>query len=178
MIEVETKVKVFDLEKCKNKIVEISKYKGRQIKIDDYYTLENLKNYPKKSLRIRNHDGKWEINFKKRIDYKNGIYAKKETEFNVKNSEDFLKLIEDFGFKKWLRKEKITYLYEIKNNFHIELNEVKGLGWFMEIEYLTDEKGINKARNEISNLMNKLGIERKLIVKEGYTKLLWDKKKR
>jgi adenylate cyclase class IV len=50
------------------------------------------------------------------------------------------------------------------------------LGWFVEIEYLSDIKGIDKARNEVARIMKELGFAKKDVVKPGYTKLLWDKK--
>jgi adenylate cyclase class 2 len=177
MIEVETKVRVENIFELRKKVKSIAKFVSREKKVDDYYTLERGNKYPRKSLRIRKKGNKYEINFKQRKSYLKGIHAKKESEFVVSDLNNFLGLIEDFGFRKWLRKEKHCEIYEIKKNFHIELNKVKGLGWFMEIEYLTDLKRVKKARNEILKVMKKLAVEKKDIVKEGYTKQLWDLKK-
>jgi len=117
------------------------------------------------------------VNFKKRIFYDHGVHAKKETEFEVSDIHGFTRLINDFGFRKWLTKEKYTELYEIKKNFHIELNHVKNLGWYIEIEYLCKSKDILKAKKEVLNVLSKLHLHKRDIVKEGYTKLLWDKKR-
>ena len=76
-----------------------------------------------------------------------------------------------------MKKDKITELYRIKKNFNIELNYVKRLGWFLEVVYLSDMKNINKARKEVVKVMNKLGIDEKDIIKDGYTKMLWNLKK-
>lgn len=176
MIEVEAKAKIINPERFRVLAQKIGHYKGKERKIDDYYTLESAKNYPKKSLRIRKRSGFYEINFKQRGPYKNGVYAKKETEFKVSDIEGFARLIHDFGFKKWVTKEKYTELYEIKKNFHIEINHVKKLGWFIEVEYLSTPKDVEKARSEVTKVLNHLGINKNNIVKEGYTKLLWDKK--
>ena len=176
MIEVESKARIINPERFRVLAQKIGHYKGKERKIDDYYTLENTKNYPKKSLRVRKRSGFHEINFKQRIFYENGVYAKKETEFKVPDIESFIKLINEFGFKKWLTKEKYTELYEIKKNFHIELNHVKKLGWFVEVEYLATPKNMEYAKKEVLEVIKKLGIANKDIVKEGYTKLLWDKK--
>jgi len=175
MIEVEAKFRIRDVNYFKKEVSRIAKYVGKERKVDDYYTLQKFKGYPKKSLRVRNHNGKWEINFKQRLSYKDGIYAKKETEFNVKDVSRFIKLISDFGFRKWLRKEKVTELYKIKKNFHIEINHVFGLGWFLEIEYLAEENEIRYAKKEVGRILSLLEIDKKELVKEGYTKLLWDR---
>ncbi len=175
MIEVEAKARIIHPEKFRVLAQKIGHYKGKERKVDDYYSLESVNNYPKKSLRVRKRSGFHEINFKQRISYKNGVYAKKETEFRVSDISGFLRLIHEFGFKKWLTKEKYTELYEIKKNFHIELNHVKKLGWFVEVEYLSSQKDIEKARAEVLRVMNQLSLHKKDIVKEGYTKLLWNK---
>lgn len=176
MIEVEGKISVSNINKIENMVKRIADYKGTEKKVDDYYTLEQLNHYPHKSLRIRKRKGFYEVNFKKSLSFKNGVHAKKEVEFKINDYDGFLNLIQDFGFKKDLRKEKMTKLYEIKPNFHIELNHVRGLGWFLEIEYLSDEKGIEKARNEVLRIVKILGYKEKDLIKSGYTKMLWGKK--
>ena len=178
MIEVEAKIKISNPNKFRRKALSLSKYQEKIKKVDNYYTLEPLTRYPKKSLRIRKMNSHYIVNFKQRISYKSGIFAKKETEFKVSDINGFLALIKDFGFRKWLTKEKITFLYKIKDNFHIELNYIKNLGWFAEVEYLCFEKDIRKARLEVSNVLKALGIKPENAVKDGYTKLLWDKRKR
>jgi adenylate cyclase class 2 len=178
MIEVEAKVSVKNPETARKKAKILGKFIGRERKIDDYYTLENLKNYPKKSLRIRKVDGYHIVNFKQPAGYRGGIWAKKEVEFKVSNIGDFLRLIGDFGFKKWLTKEKECEIFDIRKNFQIELNRVKGLGWFIEVEYLAEKKDIAKARKEVYDILKKLGYSKSDAIKEGYTKQLWDKSKR
>lgn len=126
-------------------------------------------------MRIRKRKGIYEVNFKQRISYKKGIHAKKESEFNVSDIKNFVELIKDFGFRKWLRKEKLSEVYTIKKNFHVELNKVKNLGWFLEVEYLAEENEIAEARREVVRIMRLLGLKKKDVVKEGYTKMLWDK---
>lgn len=176
MIEVEAKVKVGNLEGLRDRIKKIARFARREKKVDDYYTLESRGRYPKKSLRVRRKKNYHEVNFKQWLSYKKGVYAKKEVEFKVSDLPGFYELLEDFGFRRWLRKVKDTELYKIKDNFHIELNYVKNLGWFMEIEYLCRENEIGKARHEVLNVLKKLGVGRKNIVKKGYTRILWEKR--
>ncbi|MBX4196029.1 class IV adenylate cyclase [Candidatus Pacearchaeota archaeon] len=173
MIEVEAKIKISSPEALRKDVRKFATYAGIIQKYDDYYTLEHG-HYPQKSLRVRRMKDRHIINFKQRISYQDGVYAKKEVEFVVYDIEGFLELIKDFGFKKWLHKEKKTELYHIKKHFHVELNYVNGLGWFAEVEYLTNHN-IPHARKEVLDIVKKLGFDSKDLVKEGYTKLLWNK---
>lgn len=175
MIEVEAKVKITNPKKIRKEIKAIAKYKGKVIKTDDYYTTGSLKKYSKKSLRIRKLNKHYQINFKQRISYIKGVHAKKESEFTVSDIENFIALIKDMGYKRWLTKHKISEIYQIKKNFNIEINYVKRLGWFLEIEYLTTPSKIKQASAQIQKVMKKLNIKISQIEKSGYTKMLWDK---
>jgi len=104
-IEVESKIKIYNTKRIRKKIKEIAKFVEVENKIDDYYSLHS-KVYPRKSLRVRYKERKREVNFKQRIDYVNGIWAKKEVEFEVSDLNNFFELLRDFGFKKWLEKKK------------------------------------------------------------------------
>jgi len=178
MIEVEAKIKIKSPSEFREKIKKLAKFVKKEKKVDDYYTLESLKKYPRKSLRIRMLNGHYEVNIKKRVSLVNGVHAKKEVELNSseKDLPTFLEIIKDFGFKKWLRKDKTTELYRIRKNFNIEINYVKRLGWFLEVEYLATKKEMKKARGEVLKVVKKLGINEKNIIKDGYTKILWDLK--
>ncbi len=176
MIEVEAKIRISDVEDCRRRVLGLARYVGKERKIDDYYTLESLSKYPKRSLRIRRMGKNYVVNFKQRVSYKNGVHAKKEVEFRVSDIAGFLALIDNFGFRKWLRKKKVSEIYEVGKNFHIEINNVRGLGWFVEVEYLSSLEGVRKARRRVFEVIKKLGASKKDIVKDGYTKMLWDKK--
>lgn len=173
-IEVETKIpfKEKDLALVKDRIKKIAKFVKKQTKKDDYYTLEYFQ-YPEKSLRVRDMGKIREVNFKKRMSLVNGIHAKKEVQFQISDIKGFFDLIQDFGFRKWLHKEKTTELYRTKSGVHIELNHVKKLGWFLELEILCSSKDVNNARKKISDVRSALGFSEKDSESRGYTKQLW-----
>lgn len=175
MIEVEAKIKIEDPEVYRRLLKPFSRFVGRIEKVDDYYTLQSDGKYPRKSLRVRRTGKFYEVNFKEKLSYVQGVHAKKESEFAVSDIKNFFGLINDFGFRKWLTKEKISEIYHVERNFHVEINNVKNLGWFLEIEYLT-EKDVGKARKKILGVMKKLGVREREIIENGYTKMLWDKK--
>ena len=173
-IEVETKIpfKEKDLISVRDRIKKIARFVKKQTKKDDYYTLEYFQ-YPEKSLRVRDMGKIREVNFKKRISFVNGIHAKKEVQFQISDVKGFFDLIEDFGFRKWLHKEKTTELYKTKSGVNIELNHVKKLGWFLELEVLCSNKEINNARKKIKEAREALGFSEKDSEVRGYTKQLW-----
>ena len=170
-IEVESKIKIKNPKEARKKIKKIAKFVKFERKIDDYYSLEN-NTYPKKSIRIRNKGKKVEVNFKKWLSYLKGVHAKSETEFEVSDLRGFFGLLNDFGFRKWMRKEKITELYKTRDNVNIELNYVKRLGWYIEIEVLCKKNEIANARKKVIEVRRKLGLH-KNIEKRGYTRQLW-----
>lgn len=172
-IEVESKVRVDDLPEARKRIKKIAKYVKTEKKIDDYYSLNPLKGYPKKSLRVRDKGRKCVVNFKQRIWYKDGVWAKKEVEFGISDIDNFHDLLKEFGFIKWMRKEKKTELYKTKEGVMIELNYVKKLGWFIELEVLCKENEMKDAAKRINKIRKLLNIKKEEIEKKGYTKLLW-----
>ena len=176
MIEVETKIRVANPKKIRKEARKLGRFIGTEFKVDDYYALNVDDKYPGRSLRIRKVNGFYIVNFKHGLSYKKGVHAKKEVEFKVSNINDFLNLIRDFGFKRWLRKEKRCEIYKIKDNFQIELNNVKNLGWFVEIEFLVKkESEIKKARDNVANIIRKLGLDERNAIKKGYTKMILEK---
>ena len=175
-IEVESKVKVYNVDDLRKKIKEIAKFICIENKIDDYYTINHGKNYPKKSLRVRDKGHRVEVNFKQPLYYKKGIWAKRESEFEVSDLKNFFGLLKDFGFRKWLRKEKRTELYKTHDGVNIELNHVKNLGWFVEIEFLASEGDVKMAMKKVDAVRRKLGLSNKDVDKLGYTKEIWARK--
>ncbi len=173
--EVELKARVKDPAAMRQKIKKIAEFVKKIKKIDNYYTLEK-KGYPAKSLRIRDQGSFHLVNFKKRVSYHQGIHTKKETEFNLQDIKGFLAVLKEFGFRLWIKKHKESeiYRYYKHKSAHIELNHLRGLGWFVEVEILTVNR-VSEARKIILAISKRLGINTKDIEKKGYTKLLWEK---
>ena len=173
-IEVESKIKINNPEETRKKIKKVAEFVKIEKKIDDYFSLEKGV-YPKKSLRVRDKGNKVEVNFKKWVSYNDGVHMKKESEFEVSDLKNFFSLLVDFGFERWIRKEKRTELYKTKDKVSIELNYVKKLGWYVEIEILCKERDMKKAKKRIIEIRKALRLD-KNVEKEGYTKILWKKR--
>ena len=180
-LEVESKIKVSekDLPLIRKRIKNIATFSKKETKKDQYYSLEKAF-YPKKAFRIRSTGNEDVVNFKKWLKkfWKEGIVVKEEFEFKIENKDHFLALMTDLGFKKWIGKTKVSETYQHKKHkkLNIELNEVKGLGYFIEIEYLSKHNEMNKAKDLIIKVEKELYIDKKKIDNTGYTKMLWKKR--
>lgn len=182
-LEVETKVRLKNSEipLLRKKIKKIARFHKRGKKVDDYFAI-HAKGYPKKAFRIRATKDAFEINFKKHLRefWTKRVVVKQEFEFKLKGKEevlDLLALFKDLGFREWVRKVKFNETYKHKKNkkISIEINRVKHLGYFMEIEYLCQKSEMKRAIRAIENTLDELGIDPKKVDNTGYTKMLWKK---
>ncbi len=180
-LEVETKVKIDDVPKLRNKIKKIARFEKKESRGDDYFALQK-RGYPKKSFRIRDDGKKLIVNFKKHLKklYGQGVVVKREFEFelsDMKHIGNFLALLDDFGFREWVKKRKTTesYLYKKDKRVVIEINKVQHLGYYMEIEYKAKNAEVEKARKKILQVLQELEIDKSQIDNIGYTRRLYDK---
>lgn len=181
LLEVETKVRIDDVAALRKRIKEIAVHEKTQSRGDDYFAMQKV-GYPKKAFRIRDNGEKLVVNFKKHLKdlYSDGIVVKEEYEFtlnDVAHLGNFLALLEDFGFKEWVKKRKHTesYLYKKDKRVVIEINHVEHVGTYMEIEFLAKRSEVPKAKKKILEVLDLLGIKKDHIDNVGYTRRLYDK---
>jgi adenylate cyclase class 2 len=182
LLEVETKVKIHDVNELRKKIKKIANFVKKEIRGDDYFALNEKfrkHGYPKKAFRIRDNKKEYVVNFKKwkKDFWTKEIVVKEEFEFKINETKNFLALIKDLGFVEWMKKIKTSesYIHKKDKRIIIEINKVKHLGYFMEIEYLAKKNEIGKAKKKIYSVLKELEINPKQINNTGYTKMLWDK---
>lgn len=183
-LEVETKVKLHDSQvpALRKRIKEIATFKKKGQKADDYFAILKDDQYPKKAFRFRTMKDGVEVTFKRHLKkyWTPYVVVKKEFEFTLTKKEDresLMELFEDFGFREWVKKIKRneTYKHKKDKRISIEINFVKHLGYFMEIEYLCQKKDMQKAINRIMRTLKELNIDLKHVDNMGYTKMLWEK---
>lgn len=181
LLEVESKAKIEDLAALRKKIKKIAVYEKTEDRGDDYFTLHK-RGYPKKAFRIRHNGKRYVVNFKKHLKklWSSGVVVKEEYEFeigDVKNVKTFLSFIKDFGFKEWVKKRKNTesYIYKKDKRITIEINHVKHIGTYLEVEYLARRREVKRAKKKILETLKELGITKKQIDNIGYTRRLYDK---
>jgi len=186
--EVESKSRITNYLILKSKIKQLGVFVKKTVKNDDYYALfpnNKVSNYPLKAFRVRydKSDGSYTINFKKLLKKVSSkeVVVKEEYEFIISDKHglnNFFSLIKDLGFSKWITKTKTSEVYEHRKfrGVHLELNRVKGLGDFLEVELLVNKKSeILGAKRKVLSVLKELGVIDD-VNNTGYTKMLYSKK--
>jgi predicted adenylyl cyclase CyaB len=186
-LEVETKIPVknSDVVEMRKRIRKIGKFVKKETRGDDYFALRRKfrrHGYPKKAFRIRQKPAYFEVNFKNWLKnlWSDDIIVKEEFEFKLKEKDEvdnLLALFKDLGFVQWMKKRKTSESYTHKKDKRliIELNKVAHLGYFIEMEYLSQRHEMTKAKKKIRGAMKELGLTKKDVNNKGYTRALWDK---
>ncbi|MBI5732113.1 MAG: class IV adenylate cyclase [Candidatus Magasanikbacteria bacterium] len=173
MYEIEAKVPLerADFERLKRELPKIAEKKGKSEKKDFYYgNLNHL------YLRIRQMDQGAILSLKSKKTEK-GIEMNQEMELPVKSIKKLQSLLKKMGFECAAKKEKTTELYQ-SDSLKIELNKVKRLGYYLEIETIVkSEADIPKAKKRLIETFTRLGYSQKDFEKKYYLQLLDEKRK-
>ena len=163
MIEVEVKAKIKDFKSLKRELKKIKALKMKEEHQEDIYFNSPIKDFAKtdEALRIRKisieHDVYTVITYKgPKID--NNSKTREEIEISIDDPYKISKLLENLGFKKSHIVIKNREIYEL-NEYTISLDDVEGLGPYMEIEIgLKDGNDFQPTLDKIYELYAKLGI--------------------
>ncbi|MEK7060178.1 MAG: class IV adenylate cyclase [Patescibacteria group bacterium] len=171
--EIEVKAKVKDLNILIAKLKELGCVLSSPIIQDDYIYNQkgiDLKDHRHNTpvLRIREQEGKTIFTVKKnRSDELDCI----EKEIEVSNKNILKEIIELLGFEQTVevhkKRQKGKY-----GDYEICLDEVQGLGSFIEVEKISDEDG-KVVKNELLDFLKKLGINKEDRVLIGYDSQIW-----
>lgn len=179
-LEIETKVRIDNLNELRKRIKKIAYFEKKETKKDNYFALKRKfkkNSYPKKAFRVRNNGEEHVINFKRWLTkhWDKKVVVKEEFEFKIKEIVSFLALMKDLGFVQWMKKIKNSESYKYKKDkrISIEINKIKSLGYFMEIEYLCSKHEMEKGKRKIKEILEELKINPAHINNTGYTKMLW-----
>jgi len=144
----------------------------------------------RENLRVRENEDKKELTYKKVI-YNNGEYSySTEKNVNVSDTKTTIEILKTVGFREHLIIDKEREIFENKN-FHITIDNVKNLGFFVEIEWVgtgdNEEEGNNIFFKGVSQggvykiikglcleKSKELGLEK--LQDKGYLRLLEEKK--
>jgi len=104
---------------------------------------------------------------------RDGVEVNNEVEFTVDSADAFHAFAQSLGYRVAIEKRKRGHVWEVESGVHIELAEVSGLGWFVEIEALLDGQGeIPAAEAQVRSLLQSLGVAETDIEPRYYTSLL------
>jgi len=179
-IEVEVKVKVDNPEEVKRKVSSQGKLIKAIRQVDDYYIPShrdffNQKPQPVEWLRIRTNPDKVIFEYDKSMNKKadgEQEYAE-EYETEISNPDEFRKILDFLDFKKVITVDKQRE-YWMCGDIEIALDDIKGLGYFVEAEAKGNFNSTIEAKGECINFLEKLGIKDvdKNQIKKGYPVLI------
>jgi adenylate cyclase class 2 len=162
-IEIEDRFWVVDLSPLKNWLKKNATFKFANRQVDEYFTpahKDYLANkYPNEFFRIRNEEGRFSTTYKfwYAVD-NNGHHSHcDEFETEIANGDQFKKMMMAMGFTPRITVDKTRSSYSYKN-FEIDIDEVKDLGSYCEIEIEGEYQDIDDAHKQIAEFAKKLGV--------------------
>ncbi|WFN35171.1 class IV adenylate cyclase [Methanogenium sp. S4BF] len=171
VIEVETKIAVSNLSEIADRLLSLGATDlGGSVQQDTYLNAPHC-DYARtdEALRVRETECGTEITYKGPKTQASGLKARKEITLSVASAQDAIALLTATGFfvSAVVRKERNEYQY---GGTTISLDNVEGLGTYMEIEVLTDAD-VSAANTKIESVKKELNISGAHIP-ESYLELL------
>jgi len=168
----------------KKRIRKIAKLKRKSREIDDYLTPFHRNfvkpKYPFEWLRIGERGNRNLITYKHFYpEYADYHTHCDEYETKIEDANSLNKIFSALNFKKLVTVDKKREVYNFKNEFEISSDEVKNLGYFVEIEAKKDFGGVIKTRKKIFEFVKRLGFDQfreDKKISKGYPYLLMKKK--
>ena len=159
-IEIKLNVNEKEYNRILNIIRKNSINKSKVDQIDTYYALNTNNEW----LRIRNEDGKYIFNYKKKID--NSHYEKYDV--LIDNYSKLDKILMSLGIEKkgTINKERESYIY--KDKYEFSFDNVENVGLFIEIEVINKSNNFDKDICELLNIMNDIKIDLNMIERKKY----------
>lgn len=177
-IEVELKAKIIDLEEIEYQLIEQGAKLVEIVNQCDHYFNHPIRDFgtTDEALRIREDGQKVYLTFK---GAKMDVKSKTRTEFTVElaQNEPMQQILKLLGFTLVLSVEKERKIYQL-NTLTFCLDNVLGLGSFLEVEKVVADKDVNIAevRDNIILTLANLGINLKQTIRKSYLELLLEKK--
>lgn len=177
-IEIKFKLEKSDSNNLKNWLNQNSKFMG-VINITDYY-LDNPKSsfYTKSQddlieasnfLRLRVADNNNFLCFKKRkIDNIGKTVSVDELETKINEPEKIIEILKYSGFTEIIEIKKTREIYLYNNLFEVVFDNVNNLGNFIEIELKNYSGLVEHGKQEIYNLLKKIGFKKIVEFDRGY----------
>jgi adenylate cyclase class 2 len=163
MIEVEIKAKIQDPKKAFEKIQNIGgNYDHTEIQRDIYFNGDN-KDFKKSDEALRIREIPDDDDFINILTYKGPkldteTKTRKEIEVTIENKEKMTDILINLGYKPSAIVEKTRRIFNYEE-YTITVDKLNKLGYYMEIEYVTDnEEEIKNIQDKIFSIFKKLGI--------------------
>lgn len=181
-IEIRFKLSEEGFLSLKEKLSKIAEFNRKSIQKDEYFSPSHRDfldaPFVKEWLSIRRRDNNATLNYKNWHVPKNadsGTHCD-EFETTVSNPEQLEKVLSILNMRKLAAVEKERDIYTFKDEFEIALDDVKGLGFFIEIETVKDFGSVETARDKLFEFARMIGLDISNPEKIGYVHQLLKKK--
>ena len=162
-VEIEIQVNIENSNPLIDFLEKNANFKAKTHQIDEYFSPAH-RNFVavrpvNEWLRLRNSNGKYSINYKNWHREKNGkSHYCDEYETEIKNFAQFKNILNILNFKPLVKVDKIRKIWTYKD-YEIAVDSVKGLGDFVEIEYIGKDKKVDskKVTREMMNFLKDIG---------------------
>ncbi|MEA1999176.1 MAG: class IV adenylate cyclase [Euryarchaeota archaeon] len=178
MIEVETKLKINNIEQMEDRLKGLKgTYKDEKTELDLYFDHQDTRIFRNGgALRVRDADGKYRLTYKgpKKDDE---TTSREEIEIGIESAREMQKILAELGFYMLceVRKQRKTYLL---GDLIVTLDEVEGLGEFIELEgKASNDAEYKEKKKEIFMLLNDLELSSEVISKKSYLEMILDEKR-
>lgn len=162
-VEIEITVNIENNKPLMEFLEKNAEFKSEKHQIDEYFSPAH-RNFieirpVKEWLRLRDADGEYSINYKNWHYDKNGkSYHCDEYETKVEDLNQIKKILDILNFKSLVKVDKIrkTWIYK---DYEIDIDSVKKLGDFVEIEYIGKDENVDpkKITEEMIDFLKNLG---------------------
>lgn len=168
MTEVEMKARIENPEETERAVASLAEYRGDYCKDDRYYCPAerggdgdaSTATSERARFRLRIQESGATVTYKrKRLEGNHEV--NEEHEFGVSDPDAFDAFARGIGYRVCARKRKNGRQYRSEDGTGIEIAEVAGLGWYLEIEMLVaggDAEEVNAAKKRVAGLFRQLGI--------------------
>ncbi|MFP4637313.1 MAG: class IV adenylate cyclase [Spirochaetaceae bacterium] len=177
MYEVELKAWVDDVAALRRRLDERCVFQREFDRRDSYFLAPECaadSQWCPRQFRLRRDDEHVVCTYKQK-DLADGVETNLEREFEVSDEQAFRGLIRRLGCTPLVEKRKRGRLYGYRN-MNVELSEVEGLGYFVEVEKLlpdeTGEADRARAREEVKAALAAFGVSPGRIEERPYTLML------
>ncbi len=162
-VEIEIQVNIEDSKPLIEFLEKNADFKKENHQIDEYFSPAH-RNFigvrpVNEWLRLRDSDGNYFVNYKNWHRDKDGkSYHCDEYETKIEDLTQLKKILEVLDFKPLVKVDKIRKVWKYKD-YEIAIDLVKGLGDFVEIEYIGKEEKVDpkKITEEMINFLKNLG---------------------
>lgn len=179
MIEVEVKAKIDNINTCISTFLDNGFVKEKYVEEIDTYYNSRLHDFRANDEALRLRESKDLVSGKKEafITYKGKkldtvSMARKELESAVESADVVKQILESIGFEPVKPVEK-TRVSLAKGNITVCIDDVKGLGGFIEVEMLVkDESMREEALRDIEAILEIVGLSMEDTVRTSYLSML------